>query len=357
MVRFRLEKYAISTDIEKAFLNVRLHKDDRDVTRFLWLSNPDNADSPLTTYRFKSVLFGATCSPFILSATLLKHLDMNATSWVSKILKRDLYVDNILSSFRTEEEVLRYFRDTRDLMLQGGFNLRSWASNNRRLQATATEEGVLDNNKVTKVLGMLWYTETDEISYPDRDIPIFDNVTKRAILQYTSRVYDPLGLLSPILIRAKILLQELWKEKLSWDTILPDNIQQKWRQLARDINTVQNTRFSRHIFCSSVADDKCLTTEDTVLHVFVDSSIQAYGAVAYLCRNHESKLIFAKSRVAPLKKLSLPKLELMAAVIGARIANHLQQAMEVQEIIFWSDSQIVLHWLNTTKTMKRFIQK
>ncbi|XP_060588887.1 uncharacterized protein LOC132744251 [Ruditapes philippinarum] len=127
-------------------------------------------------------------------------------------------------------------------MLQGGFNLRSWASNNRRLQATATEEGVLDNNKVTKVLGMLWYTETDEISYPDRDIPIFDNVTKRAILH-----------------------------------------------------------------------------------------IQAYGAVAYLCRKHESKLIFAKSRVAPLKKLSLPKLELMAAVIGARIANHLQQAMEVQE--------------------------
>ncbi|XP_045198804.1 uncharacterized protein LOC123553115 [Mercenaria mercenaria] len=90
MIRFRLGKYAVSTDIEKAFLNLRLDKEDRDMTRFLWLSYPGNPDSPFTTYRFKSVLFGATCSPFILNASLLKHLENNASSWISRFLKRDL---------------------------------------------------------------------------------------------------------------------------------------------------------------------------------------------------------------------------------------------------------------------------
>ncbi|XP_053388749.1 uncharacterized protein LOC123533693 [Mercenaria mercenaria] len=349
MIRFRLGKYAVSTDIEKTFLNVRLDKEDRDMTRFLWLSDPGNPDSPFTTYRFKSVLFGATCSPFILNATLLKHLENNASSWVSRFLKRDLYVDNIISSFSTEEEVLKFFRETRDLMLNGGFNLRSWASNSQQLRSTASAEGVLDTGEITKVLGMLWLTVTDEISYPNKEIPVIPDMTKRAILQYTSRIYDPLGLLNPVLVRAKILLQDLWKEKYPWDTILPEQIQKKWFQLARDINNVTEVKFSRLIFKSSEADDN-------TLHVFVDSSIQAYGAAAYLCRGKESRLIMAKSRVAPLKKLTLPKLELMAAVIGARLAKHLLKAIDVQNVTFWSDSQIVLHWLNTSRPTSRFVQ-
>ncbi|XP_053392072.1 uncharacterized protein LOC128554787 [Mercenaria mercenaria] len=295
-------------------------------------------------------------TPIRIVATLHKHLDNNANSWVSRLLKRNLYVDNILSSFQTEDEVLRYFRDTRDLMLQGGFNLRSWASDSRCLQVAATEEGVLDSDKVTKLLGMLWTTDTDEISHPNRDIPITQNVTKRTILQFTSRVYDPLGLLIPVLIRAKILLEDLWKGKHTWDKVLPDDIYKKWLHIARDVNEVMEMRIPRRLFNSYDTDDKHPTADDTILHVFVDASIQAYGAIAYLCRRQQSTLVMANSHVAPLKKITLPKLELMAAVIGTLLARHILQAIDIQDVIFWSDSQIVLHWLSTSRGVNRFVQ-
>lgn len=125
LVRFRMKKYAVTADIEKAFLHVGLHPSDRDVTRFLWLSDPSNPDSPFTTYRFKSVLFGATCSPFILNATLLKHVQQNRTSPAAQILERDLYVDNIVSSFDNEEQLTQYYEEARDLIFKAGMNLRS----------------------------------------------------------------------------------------------------------------------------------------------------------------------------------------------------------------------------------------
>ncbi|XP_053389045.1 uncharacterized protein LOC128552070 [Mercenaria mercenaria] len=115
-------------------------------------------------------------------------------------------------------------------------------------------------------------------------------------------------------------------------------------------------RIPRRLFNSYDTDDKDPTADDTILHVFVDVSIQAYGATAYLCRRQQSTLVMAKSRVAPLKKITLPKLELMAAVIGARFARHILQAIDIQNVIFWSDSQIVLHWLSTSRLVNRFVQ-
>ena len=172
LVRFRLNRFAVCTDIEKAFLHVQLDERDRDVTRFLWLRNPDDPDSNLITYRFKSVLFGATCSPFILHATLTRHLDDNAQIWVSDLLKKDLYVDNVTSSFPDEDTVADYFRDSRDLMSSAGFNLRSWNSNSDRLRMIAESEDVLDSDKVTKILGMRWDATIDQISVAQKTIPV-----------------------------------------------------------------------------------------------------------------------------------------------------------------------------------------
>ncbi|VDI53094.1 Hypothetical predicted protein [Mytilus galloprovincialis] len=151
LTRFRLGKYGITTDIEKAFLQVRLDNDDRDATRFFWLSDSTDPTSELIMYRFKVVLFGATCSPFILNATLLKHLSMNPSK-VASILQEDLYVDNILSSMDSEEDAIKYFNESRELLKQGGFNLRSWMSNSDKLRDLALSEKVLDADKVTKIL-------------------------------------------------------------------------------------------------------------------------------------------------------------------------------------------------------------
>jgi len=128
IIRFRTHKYGLSTDIEKAFLHVQLHDDDRDYTRFLWLSNPEDPESEFETYRFKVVPFGATSSPFMLNATLRLHL-RNHDSDVSKDIERNLYVDNIVSGCSSEEDAICYFKEARAMMLEANFNLRSWASN------------------------------------------------------------------------------------------------------------------------------------------------------------------------------------------------------------------------------------
>lgn len=172
LLRFRSYKYAVATDIEKAFLHVVLHENDRDYTRFLWLSDPTDPCSRLQTYRFRSVLFGATCSPFILNATILRHLDDNSQSWVSEMLKRDLYVDNILTALPTETDAMKFLTDSRDLMSIAGFNLRSWTSNSARVRESAAILNVLDSEPVTKVLGMRWNVNTDEMLFADKLVEI-----------------------------------------------------------------------------------------------------------------------------------------------------------------------------------------
>ena len=351
LVRFRLNPVALVSDIEKAFLHVGLHEQDRDVTRFLWTSDPTDPSSELTTYRFKSVLFGATCSPFILSATLLKHLEQN-DSEVSNQMKRDLYVDNILSSVTDEKEAMDYYEQANKMMKNGGFTLRSWTSNSQLLRNQAKKDNVLDTDTQTKILGLRWNVKTDEIAFAPREIlPTKENcITKREILKSSSRIYDPLGLLSPVTVRAKLLLQDLWQGGYEWDELLPAELQTTWKTLAADIQESSSFSFPRRYFTT----ENCLPY---TLQVFTDASMKAYGAVAYLCTENESTIVMAKTRVAPLKKLTLPQLELMAAIVGARLADHLKSALHgIQKVEFWSDSQIVLHWITSNKLLKRFIE-
>ncbi|VDI66322.1 Hypothetical predicted protein, partial [Mytilus galloprovincialis] len=169
LTRFRTQKFAVTTDIEKAFLQVGLHKSDRDVTRFFWLSDPTDSTSPFTTYRFKSVLFGATCSPFILNATLLKHFEENPSPTASRITQ-DLYVDNVLTSFTDEDDLMQFYRDSRCLLQKGGFNLRSWNSNSNRLRELAETENVLDSSNEVNILGMRWNVADDKLLFAEVDI-------------------------------------------------------------------------------------------------------------------------------------------------------------------------------------------
>ena len=350
LMRFRLGKYAVSTDIEKAFLHVGLHEDDRDVTRFLWLSDPTDPDSPLDTYRFKAVLFGATCSPFILNAVLMKHLQRNQDNPAADVLARDLYVDNVISSFEEEEHLLHYFAQARDLMGKAGFNLRSWCSNSINLQQLAATEEVQDRETVAKILGMRWDSRTDRLYFVERPIAPNPVVTKRVILQQTSRIYDPLGVLSPVTVRAKLLVQSLWKQKYDWDTPLPTEIADDWTNLACDLNDVMKTTMARSYLPANASHQN-----QTTLHVFVDASTKSYGATAYLCSENKSAFVFAKNRVAPVNGITLPRLELMAALVGARLAAHVKKAVPCEKIVFWSDSQIVLYWLKSPKKLNRFV--
>ncbi|XP_052227388.1 uncharacterized protein LOC127842105 [Dreissena polymorpha] len=280
LVRFRMHKYAVTTDIEKAFLHVGLHENDRDMTRFLWFEDPYDTQDKVVVYRFKAVLFGATCSPFILNATLLKHPRQNKDCNAVNVIERDLNVDNVISSFESETEVLKYFHESRTLMSKAGMNLRSWSSNSEALQKVALRENVLDEEDVTKVLGLRWKTESDTMQFVIRNIPEVLEVTQRMILKFSSQIYDPLGLLSPVTVRAKIMLQDIWKGNYDWDTPLPSAIQTSWSNIPADLNTATEMTVKRQFLSST--DDGKETKSPKELHVFVDASMKSYGAATYV---------------------------------------------------------------------------
>ena len=350
LLRFRQHNIAFSSDIEKAFLHVHLDEADRDFTRFLWISNPTDPNSPFVTFRFKVVLFGATCSPFMLNAAITYHLQQN-DSPTSRDLIHNLYVDNVVSGTHSEEAAVDYFINSRSVLGNANFNLRSWASNSKQLNNMARTHGVFDDTNSVKVLGLWWDTQSDTIfASPKQDAAMFSMLaTKREILKWTSSVFDPLGLISPVTIMAKLFLQSLWQQNLNWDSQLNDALSKKWYEIATNITEATTVRFPR----------QCITMmakTELTLHIFADASPRAYGAVAYLQQGTQSAILMSKSRAAPLKQLSLPRLELMAAVVGTRLYTFISKSITTNaNVCFWSDSQIVLSWITSKKKLKPFV--
>ena len=189
------------------WFHVYLDESDRDSTRFLWLSDPTDENSPFVIYRFRIVLFGATSSPFMLYAALSFHLIRNSSA-IPQDLLHNLYVDNVVSSFPSEEAAHKYFIESRSVLGSAGFNLRSWSSNCRQI---ASQHKVAEPSNPVKVLRMYWNTESDMLYvYPNLDTTFPPTMTKREVLKWSSSIFDPLGLLSPVMISAKLFLQQLW---------------------------------------------------------------------------------------------------------------------------------------------------
>ena len=228
LLTFRSHKIAFTTDIEKPFLQIELNAQDRDATRFLWLkdvaksaNNPDN----LVVYRFCCVLFGAVPSPYLLNATVQHHL-IKQDDWITEHLQRSIYMDNILTG---EPEALQYYTSSRNCFQKAGMNLRQWTSNSPALNRQARADGVYAE-PMAKVLGLNWNTKTDTQSLSlaklikETNSP--EKVSKRSVLNLSSKLYVPLGFVKPVTVKAKIMIQELWKHNLTWDKELPDSFKE-----------------------------------------------------------------------------------------------------------------------------------
>ena len=351
LLRFRTHKFALVTDIEKAFLHVQLAETDRNYTHFLWLSDPTNPESEFSIYRFKVVLFGSASSPFMLHAALHCHLTAENSNTAKDILA-NLYVDNVVSGCPTEACALEYYNEARSVMSKANFNLRSWASNSPNLRAAAHQDKVADKETVVNVLGLLWDTSQDTLQLAGKRYPSLESTqpTKREVLQDLSKTFDPLGVLTPVTISAKLFMQQLWQQKLNWDQPIPSKLTATWNNVVTNLAQTPNLAIPRRYL-------QFKTEQPLTLHVFVDASMKAYGTTIYICQGMQSSFVIAKARVAPLKPLTLPKLELMAAVIGARLCQFVLSSLDQlhPKIVMWSDSQIALHWLLSTKKLQPFV--
>ncbi|GFX61610.1 integrase catalytic domain-containing protein [Trichonephila clavipes] len=188
------------------------------------------------------------------------------------------------------------------------------------------------------MLGLIWNLKTDSIQVKVVHEEIVK--TKGQLLSVIAQIFDPLGLFSPSVITLKIMLQELWKSKALWDDPIPSSILENWNKFTKEskyLNSISIPRF--------MGIDQ---NSDIILHGFCDASTKAYAAVVYLKSKQEIHLVSAKTRVAPIKQLTIPRLELCGALLLAELISVIQKALRTKpaECFLWTDSTIVLRKLN-----------
>ena len=233
LLRFRLGRYAITSDIKQAFLQIQLNILHRDFTRFLWFSNFSSEDRDIIIYRFTRILFGLTCSPFILTGKLKHHLkkfleDINYPKVFIEKLLNDLYVDDLLSSFNDEKSIYEFYISANQIFKAGGFQLCKWASNCKELQERINSDNqVIFSSNTCKVLGINWNLIDDTIIFNfEHIINVADSLkcTKRNILKITAMFYDPIGVICPIVLQLKLLFKKICNNNSDWYSLIEKDL-------------------------------------------------------------------------------------------------------------------------------------
>lgn len=263
-------------------------------------------------------------------------------------------MDDFFKSVESVRKALELHSQLVKLMELGHFHLTKWLSNAKEVieQIPEAERApsikVVDDEiimPVERALGIVWNTKSDCLVYSVQRRPLTD--TRRKILSLIASLFDPLGFLAPFLVKAKMFLQKIWQLGIGWDDPLPQAFMKEWSQWQNDLENISEfavPRFYRHIA------EKPMKIQ---LHVFGDASERAFGSVAYFRFTYASgsvrcAFVTAKTRVAPQKRLSIPKLELQAAVLSVRMSDMVTREHDyvIDDVYFWSDSIVVLYWIH-----------
>ena len=356
LIRFREHRYTIVADIEAMFHQIFLASSDSKYMRFLW--NPDPNKTP-EVFEMLVHIFGARDSPCCANFALQKAARDNSSEFCKITIDnifRNFYVDDLLKSCRTTGEGRSLAKELVDLLKISGFRLTKFSSNSDEIldslpstEVSSSPSSIQFNpESFERALGIRWDIRSDEFSFAT--IQRKGEATKRNVLRILSSVFDPLGLLNPFTLTIKKLLQSLWKHKLDWDDEIPDFAKQIWYSWLKELAYIDKFKMAR-----------CYTTEnsdvtDYQLHVFSDASEDAYATAAYLRQEHESgvvscSLVMSKNRLAPLKVITIPRLELQAAVLSSRLKTSLTKEfdIDINAIYFWTDSMITLQYINNEK--------
>ncbi|KHJ39854.1 Pao retrotransposon peptidase [Trichuris suis] len=336
LLRFRRFRIGLQADISKMFLQIALHEHDQDACRYVWR---DKANETIPRkFRFKRICFGLNCSPFLAMGVLQHHIERYQKSHERVVghLLHDMYVDDIAVSCDDEKEAEQLVRESAEIMIAGGFHLTKWISDSDVALLAAAQPDSLHPRVGTgvKTLGVPWNPSEDLLGYarPD-DLYLKTCETKRQLLQLSTKVFDPLGCISPYTVRAKILLQRMWQCGVPRDEEAPTDILKEWLQWKSELVTLTEVKFPR-----TLVPFRKVNVSIYELHVFCDAPERTYGAAVYLRVETTSgevvvHLVMAKGRVAPVKRVTLPRLELCAALVATRLDNVDTRASDEMETL------------------------
>ncbi|XP_055632898.1 uncharacterized protein LOC129773321 [Toxorhynchites rutilus septentrionalis] len=351
ILRFRKYPIALVADIAKMYRQVMLHPKDTPLQRILWRFNPNE---PVSTFELQTVTYGLAPSSYLATRTLQQLATDEGDCYPlgGPALRKGFYVDDYIGGADTTEEAIQTRNELDELLSKGGFELRKWTSNSLTVLEGLDPSKIgtqpmfkFDHGESIKALGVSWEPVADQLHFDSTSTEEGGCPTKRSILSSVSKHFDPLGLTAPVIIRAKMLLQELWLQPCGWDEEISDSIRAKWETYCSGLKHISSYRVNRYAF---------LPNSTVQLHTFADASQQAYGACIY-GRSTDSEghvhvqLIASKTKVAPLKRITIPRLELSAAVLAARLHKRVTVAMDMpfSESHFWSDSTVTLEWLRS----------
>lgn len=350
LLRWRGHRIALASDIEKMYRQILVDKDDWNYQRIVWRNSESE---PIRDYCLQRITFGNAAAPFMAIRTVqqLAKDEQGRFPLAASAALSDFYVDDLMTGAHTVEKAVEMQHQLRKIMNAGGMSLRKWASNNLdALDGVPNEhrelktEIAIDTDDTLKMLGVQWDPRRDEFRYKINLGPAKNEYTKRELVSEVARLFDPLGWLTPVVIMAKIRLQQTWLAGIGWDEKIPTKMEEEWKEFRATLLHINNIKIPRYVGLGF--DDV-----EYELHGFCDASMKAYAAVVFLkCKNKNGNvsvnIVAAKSRVAPVKTISLPRLELCGAVLLSELTAKIQDAWKRQMKIFaWTDSLITLAWI------------
>ncbi|GFX22740.1 integrase catalytic domain-containing protein [Trichonephila clavipes] len=279
LLRFRKNKIALTSDIKKMFRMIFIDESQRDLLRIVW---KDSIDDSIKTYRMNRVVYGTTCAPF-LAQRVLKQLvtdDGHKYPLAASAVSADIFMDDLISGCSGISSAKQLKQELISLFSGAGMQLHKWSSNCIELLSNFDVSGgdvSLTIPDETKALGLFVETSKDTLAFSVSSIAdVSDSctITKRSVLSTTAKNFDPLGLISPVVTKVKLVMQELWRLKLDWKDSLPIHLETQWKRFVKSLAAINNLNIPRYILL-----DDALRIE---LHEYCDSSLRAYGAAIYV---------------------------------------------------------------------------
>lgn len=350
LLKWRFYQYVFNADIEKMYRQIKVNQNDTPYQRILFRSSPsDNVQD----FELKTVTFGVNCAPYLAIRTLLQLAQdvKDSLPLASQVLLNSMYVDDVIAGTHDLISAIQTRNQLISALNSACFPLRKWTSNSTDVLKGLDKGHILkedflsfEDSSHTKTLGVKWNAKSDKFLFDSKSLSKKSNFTKREVLSEISKLFDPAGWLAPVVVLAKILMRQIWVSKIDWDENLSPKCLQDWKKFLEHYPMIDSIQVPRWISYSP----NC----NLQFHAFCDASENAYAAAIYTRVQLENQSVFvnlltSKSRVSPVKNLSIPKLELCGAVLLADMVNSIIPSLNISnyEVFKWTDSTIVLSWL------------
>ena len=351
LIRFQLGEIAFAADVTAMYSRIRLRPQDARFHRFLWQEKDSDV---IITYQMDTLPFGSNCAPFLALKTVHRAAS-DATKGREECMEaveKNMYMDDLLKAVDNEEQAIMKAKLIRDGLAEGDFHLTNWISNSPEFikalqpeQAVAAAHHDLASDDVEKLLGAFYEPTTDEMTYRVTGVEDL-KWTHAGLLSKVASIYDPQRRAAPALVKAKIKLRELGTRGLNWNEAISDDDKEWWQTWFKTLEKLNDFSMPRNL-----QPDKEKIIQSDLL-TFGDASEEAYAAAVYLRSIYQNgtsicRLVMAKTKLAPRQTQSIPKLELNAAVLGARLATYVADALQISGLnrIFFTDSSTTRNWI------------